>query len=236
MSRRRPVEGLTDRRARTKPGFIKDRRSSARTAAQRRAGQLRTLMSVDDLVGEIDRTLRETRQTRETLVIFLSDNGFIWGEHGLSRKMLPYDGSVRIPLLIRWPGQVEEGERDDRLAANIDVAPTIYEATGVAPPRHSKLDGRSLLAKWNRERLLLEYWRAQGIPSWSALRSRKTLYIEYYKRNGIEIRDRELYDRGNDLFESNNLLNDPENVAAKRVQRLTRLLLNAQRCVGASCP
>ena len=193
-------------------------------------------MSVDNLVGEIDRTLRETRQFRETLVIFLSDNGFMWGEHGLSRKMVPYDGSVRIPLLVRWPGKVEAGERDERLAGNIDVAPTIYEATDVAPPRRSKLDGRSLLAKGNRERLLLEYWRAQGIPSWSALRSRKTLYIEYYKRNGIEVRERELYDRGTDLLESNNLLNDPKNVTDKRVQRLSRLLSNARRCAGTPCP
>ena len=236
VSRRRSVDTPSDRRARTKPRFIRNTRRSAGEAADERAGQLRTLMSVDVLVGEIDRTLRETGQSRETLVIFMSDNGFMWGEHGLTRKMLPYDGSVRIPLLVRWPGEVEEGGRDDRLAANIDVAPTIYEATGVAPPRRSRLDGRSLLGDWDRDRLLLEYWRAHGKPSWSALRSQRTLYVEYYRRNGIEVKGRELYDRATDLRERINLLNDLKRVPDKRVERLSRLLSNARKCAGGSCP
>ena len=102
------------------------------TEKQRRAKQLRALMPVDDLMRRLTSRLRAEGETN-TLVFFMSDNGFMWGEHGLHAKATPYDQSLRIPLMLRWDGHVTP-EVDGRLAANIDVAPTILHMLGVPPP------------------------------------------------------------------------------------------------------
>jgi len=225
-----------DRTARTKPPFIRKFRDSQRHAESARKRQLRTLLSVDDMVETLYAVLRETDQDRDTLMIFMSDNGYMWGEHGLTRKMFPYDGSVRVPLMIRWPGVTEGGSTDDRLAATIDVAPTIYDATGVPPPEHADVDGRSLLRPWTRDRLLLEYWRTHGRPSWSALRTRGRLYVEYRREKSNKIWARELYDLRSDPRELKNLLHDPGPAAKRHAARLKKRLARDRTCSGVSCP
>ena len=70
-----------------------------------REAQLRTLRSVDDLVARVFKTLGKVGATDDTLAIFLSDHGFLWGEHGLKAKNYPYLASIRLPLLLRWPGR-----------------------------------------------------------------------------------------------------------------------------------
>ena len=114
-----------------KPLYVREQNVDARFGDAIRRDQLRTLMSVDDLVDGVFGALDRLGETRDTLAIFTSDNGFFWGEHGLSDKRLPYLPSTRVPLLVRWPGRVEPGTRDGRLVANVDVAPTILDAAGV---------------------------------------------------------------------------------------------------------
>jgi arylsulfatase A-like enzyme len=139
-----------------------------------RDGQLRTLMSVDDMVGRLFATLHELGETRGTLAFFLSDNGYLWADHHLGgdlntagQKRLPYTDSVRVPFFMRWLGHLPAGTRDTRLAANVDIAPTVLEAAGIPQdPAKPPLDGRSLLAPDARNRLLLERWRERVGP-WS---------------------------------------------------------------------
>ena len=100
----------------------------ARAAERAPPAQLRTLMSVDDMVGtvmdEVDR-LGESN----TLAVYMSDNGLLWGEHHIGdSKRFPYTASVGVPMLLRWPGHIDGGSADARLAANIDLAPTIQDA------------------------------------------------------------------------------------------------------------
>lgn len=88
-------------------------------------------MSVDDLVGGLFRHL-EALGEEETLAVFASDNGFLWGEHGLRSKGLPYTEAVKVPPSCAGRA-VAAGRTDPRLAAGIDIAPTVLSATGVAP-------------------------------------------------------------------------------------------------------
>jgi arylsulfatase A-like enzyme len=179
--------------------------------------------------------LAATDQDADTLVFFLSDNGYLWGEHGVGKKMLPYTPSITIPLMVRWPGRVDAGARDDRLAATIDVAPTILDAAGIEPNPEVAIDGRSLLDEWDRERLLIEFWAAYGRPTWAGLRSRSFLFAEYYKRDDETVTFQEYYDLANDPWELDNLLVDPvpKEVA---VDVLHDQLAKARTCAGETCP
>lgn len=168
--------------------------------------QMRSLMPVDDLVRKLTEQLTATEE-EDTLVIFMSDNGFMWGEHGLIAKATPYDASLEIPLMMRWDGHVIPTV-DERLAANIDIAPTIFEAAGVEPAH--EVDGRSLLQPWERESLLAEVYGAISRPDlrWAGVIGRDYRYIEYYGEDETVTTFREYYDMINDPWQLENLFGD----------------------------
>jgi arylsulfatase A-like enzyme len=232
-----------------KPAYV--RREKWRLAAARavRAGQLRALMSVDDMVGRIVRKLGAFGERRDTLAVFTSDNGFIWADHAYGgaqstagEKRVPYRASVRVPFFLRWPGHVEAGSRDGRLVGNVDIAPTVLSATGIGPgPATPPLDGRSLLRSQARSRILLEYWKEKGqeIPTWASLRTRTSQYIEYYRRGRMFFR--EYYDLVRDPWQLRNLLGDGRTSNNPNVRGLHARLRLDRRCVGrgtspGSCP
>lgn len=110
--------------------------------------------NVDDNIGRLFAWLEREKLTDDTLVLFLTDNGpWTWGYNaGLrDRKTSPYEGGIRSPLLAHWPGRLQPGVCSDRIAAHIDLMPTILEVCGAALPAGLKLDGRSLLPLWKRE-------------------------------------------------------------------------------------
>lgn len=115
--------------------------------------------------------------------MFTSDKGVMWAEHGLADKGFPYLGDLRVPVLLRWPGHVTPGTSDPRLAANIDIAPTILDAVGLAPTPARPMDGRSLLAPEGPRTLLGEWWvtpkRRFYAPTWSALLTSRFEFVEY---------------------------------------------------------
>ncbi len=88
---------------------------------------LATLLSVDDSVGEIYRTLKEIGQLDQTVFIFTSDNGMLLGEHGMTDKRTMHEPSIRIPLLVRFPPVIRPGLVIDQMVLNIDVAPSVLE-------------------------------------------------------------------------------------------------------------
>lgn len=120
-----------------------------------------SLQAVDELVEELVRSLEETGQIENTYIFFASDNGFRLGEHRLpSGKGTPYEEDIRAPLMVRGPG-IAPGTIIPQMTANIDLAPTIAEMTGVAAPDF--VDGRSFLpcltgeaVPW-RDGLLIEF-------------------------------------------------------------------------------
>lgn len=201
----------------------------------RRARQLRSLMPVDDLVRQLTDRLEAEGETN-TIVFFMSDNGYMWGEHGLVAKATAYDQSLRIPMMMRWDGRVTPAT-DGRLAANIDVAPTVYEATGVAPGH--TLDGRSLLQQWDRDAILAEVYGAISRPElrWAALIGHEYGYVEYYGGDETVPVFREYYDRTNDPWQLDNLFGDGDPMNDPNVVDLTRRLVGYRHCPTLeACP
>jgi arylsulfatase A-like enzyme len=173
-----------------------------------RRRQLETLRSLDRSVGEIVRTLRRRHVLDRTVIVYVSDNGYLWGEHRLGGKIWPYEESIHLPLVVRTPWRGGDGTVDRHLVLNVDLAPTIAALAGVAPG--APTDGHSLLPllhghdpPW-RSSALVEYrgpgqLRRGGPPPFRAVRTRRYLYVAY--DNGW----RELYDLRRDRWELRNV-------------------------------
>jgi N-acetylglucosamine-6-sulfatase len=166
---------------------------------------------VDDSVGRIMSLLRERGLLESTIVMFMGDNGFAFGEHGLIDKRTAYEESMRVPLLMGGGG-LPAGVTVDHVVANIDIAPTILEAAGLAG---ASMDGASMLPlargekiQW-RDVLLYEYYWERNFPqtpAMHAVRGSRYKYIRYY---GLWDTD-ELYDLQADPLEARNLIRDTD--------------------------
>ena len=224
-----------------KPPYVRALRYTRADAQIVRAGQLRTLMSVDDMVGRLVGALEGLGEKRDTLAIFTSDNGYLWADHAFGGdagtagdKRVPYTASVQVPFFLRWPGHVPRRSRDNRLVGNVDIAPTVLSAARIAPdPAKPPLDGRSLLGPGRRSRILLEYWKERGqpIPTWASLRTRRYQYIEYYRSDGRRS-FREYYNLVRDRWQLRNLLGDATAANDPDVRRLHARLMRDRRCAG----
>jgi N-acetylglucosamine-6-sulfatase len=140
-------EGLDEGTVTDKPRFIRD--ASHLTPTEKRTyriyyeKQLESLRAVDDGVGQVIGTLSQMGRLQNTYVLFVSDNGFFFGEHRLlGGKFLAYEAATHVPLLVRGPG-IEPGSATGELTANIDVAPTLLELAGAEADK--SIDGRSLV-------------------------------------------------------------------------------------------
>lgn len=195
--------------------------------------QVRCLLSIDEGVGRILGALEESKQLDNTLIVFTSDNGYFWGEHGLGDKRAAYEESIRIPMMARYPKLIPPGSKRDEMALNIDIAPTMLEAAGLKP--HKQMQGRSLLpvmsgkAKSWRKSFLCEYYMEQQyarIASWEAVRTAEYKYIHYPDLKDSD----ELYDLRSDKGEMNNLISDPSRHAV--VETLKKELNSYHKAVG----
>ena len=204
-----------------------------------RAAQLRTMYSVDDLVDGIIRKLREVPGRDEnTLMFFVGDNGFHWGDHGREGKLTPYEDSVKVPIYMRWPSRVPAGP-DASLAANVDVAPTILDAVDVAPAPSEPLDGQSLIDPAERDGAGLLKRNHQFLESftgrrWKSVRTPEFVYTESFETNGDLAK--EYYDLTEDPSEVVNLLGDGDPANDPPTGGLHDMLEAEATCVGAACP
>jgi N-acetylglucosamine-6-sulfatase len=211
-----------------RPRFGPKRIASIQEAYQQR---LESLLSVDDAVASIVAQLRSVGELDNTLILFTSDNGFFHGEHRVATgKVLVYEPSIRVPLLMRGPGVPREAKAT-QLVSNADLAPTILDAASATPGRVE--DGRSLLelvrdpgVEWGRELLLEAGTAAQGLTL-HGLRNYRYKYVEYADGES------ELYDLERDPDELTSLHADPA-LAGLR-SRLAARLHALESCAGASC-
>jgi arylsulfatase A-like enzyme len=195
--------------------------------------ELESLMSVDDAVAHVVDVLTRTGELDNTLIVYMSDNGFMHGEHrALAEKVLPYEPSIRVPLIMRGPG-VPRGRVDKRLVANIDVPATILDETDTVPGR--VLDGRSLLplladpgAEWGRDILIENGNGANGVPAYRGIRNDRYLYVEHNTTGEYE-----LYDLLKDPFELTSRDGSDKYAAAQGDLRAS--LRNLKRCSGPTC-
>jgi len=174
---------------------------------------LRCIASVDENIGHILDYLDEHKLTRNTLVVYTSDQGFYLGEHGWFDKRFMYEESFRMPLMMRLPSRVREG-RIDQLVQNIDFAPTFLELAGVAIP--DDMQGESLLPlmqnenpeEW-RESIYYHYYEYPGphsVKRHYGIRTERYKLIHFYH----DIDQWELYDLQEDPTEIHNLYGEKE--------------------------
>lgn len=119
---------------------------------------------------------------QNTLIFYVSDNGLLWGEHNLNGKFAGFLPSVAVPFVVRWDGHFAAGVRDNAtLASNVDITPTILDATGVASDPQFPLDGHSLLQPMTRDTAYEEYWLdtkdSRSVPTWAQIHGRAVSYL-----------------------------------------------------------
>jgi N-acetylglucosamine-6-sulfatase len=204
---------------------------------QRRAEML---LAIDEGLGEIMAVLEEQGILDETLILFTSDNGYFFGEHGFSiERRMPYDESIRSPILVRYPPRIEAGTQVDGLTLSIDIAPTILDFAGAEIS--DRIQGRSLVPlltgqvdDW-RESVLVEFYTYENPMPWltdmdyRAVRTDRYKYIHWVRHEG------ELYDLEADPYETTNLIDDPRmsEVVAGLRKELGGLALQALGLDGA---
>ena len=230
-----------------KPAYVRTMNYTTAQALAMCRSQLRSVMTADDEFAATMRMLRRRGVLDDTLVIFSSDNGYLWGEHGRWEKFTPYEPSMRVPLLLRWPGHVPRGTDRTRLVSYLDLLPTMLDAAGTRVPAGAPpLDGESLLRPSQRTTLYGEYYRDPAnpqVPSWRMIRTSHEVYVETYApgamgTTGGSIAAREYYDLREDPAEDTNLLGDgdpSDDPPARTLRDLARRLHELARCDGADC-
>jgi arylsulfatase A-like enzyme len=195
------------------------------------------LLAVDEGLGRIMAALEERGTLDSTVILFTSDNGFFFGEHGLSlERRLPYEESVRNPLLVRYPPLVAAGSRPGGLALSVDIAPTVLELARVRVG--DQIQGRSLVPllagveppDW-RQSILVEFYTYENPMPWlldmdyRMVRTDRYKYIHWTHHPELD----ELYDLQADPYEMDNLADDPEMAGVRDELRaeLGRLTLEA---------
>ncbi len=180
---------------------------------------------IDDNVGRMFDALEGSGQLQNTLVIFTSDHGEMLGDHGLLLKGCRfYEGLVRVPLIISWPGQILEGQLRQALVELIDIAPTLLDLAGVSIPE--RMQGRSLRSlltdadaiDYHREIVRCEYYSALNPNACAQFSGSYATMIrdERYKLivyHGHDIG--EVFDLRNDPYEFDNLWHDPTMMPVK---------------------
>ena len=200
---------------------------------QRRAEMI---LAVDENLGRIMAKLDSLGLLDRTVIVLTSDNGFFFGEHGLTtERRLPYEESIKNPLLVRYPPRVAAGSRPAGLALTVDLAPTLLELAGAPVGPH--IQGRSLVplltgstppAGW-RESVLVEFYTYENpFPhlldmDYRAVRTARYKYIHWVKFPGLD----ELYDLQADSLELRNLARDASLTSVKNElkEELGRLVL-----------
>lgn len=184
----------------------------------------RAVRALDEGVGKVIDALEEMGQLDSTLIVFTSDQGFAWGQHGFRHKMAPYDANILAPMLMRLPGLIPAGSVCETPIGGQDIPPTFISLVGMEQPW--KMHGQDLTpllanpdSKWDRP-LLMENTRynfgeytdvgcgeaENGLPWWVSLRMGKHKYIRWLVPGEIE----ELYNLENDPEELENLALDSE--------------------------
>ncbi len=172
-----------------------------------------TLRGVDESIGSVMSYLEEAGLDESTLIIYMGDNGFSFGEHGLIDKRHFYEESAKVPFLVRCPELFEGGQTMNSMVQNIDIAPTVLELAGLQSPDY--FHGASILPVlqgntdgW-RNRIFYEYYWEYDFPHTPTMHGVRTDRYKYIRYHGIWDTN-EFYDLQEDPHETNNLIAAPE--------------------------
>lgn len=197
-----------------------------------------SLLAVDESVARVMEYLEEQGLAEETLVIYMGDNGFMLGEHGLIDKRQAYEESMRVPLLAWAPGFIEPGTVIEENVMNIDMTPTWLDLAGGSMPDDHMVDGRSFLPllagetvdDWRSTFVYQYFWEHSfpQTPTTYAIRGDRYKYIYYH---GVWDKN-EFYDLETDPNEMYNLINAPEH--QEKIQAMREQMFNIFEDNGAN--
>ncbi|MGH8690985.1 MAG: sulfatase/phosphatase domain-containing protein, partial [Burkholderiales bacterium] len=193
------------------------------------------MASVDEGVGMILQALERNGTLDDTLILFLGDNGFFFGEHGLgAERRFAYEEGIRTAFFVRYPRLVKPGTVLAPMVLALDIAPTLIELGGGTPGAH--VQGRSLVpllknrTRGWRKSFLVEYYNESAWPwivgmSYKAVRSERAKLIHWVHKEGVD----ELYDLARDPYEITNVIARPAygKVRARLYGELRKLVANA---------
>jgi len=173
-----------------------------------------TITSLDESIGNLLKFLKENDLEENTVIIYMGDNGFAWGEHGLIDKRQFYEESVRVPMLAYCPGLIQPGTQIANMIYNVDIAPTILDIAGVK--KAPQMRGISFLpllkgetvTKW-RDKVYYEYYWEDAFPQTPTTFGVRTDRYKYIRYHGIWDTN-EFYDLQEDPYEMNNLIKSPK--------------------------
>ncbi len=196
-----------------------------------------TINSVDDSVGRIYTELKKLAVLDNTIIVFSSDNGFLIGEHGMIDKRTMHEASVRVPMVVRYPGRFKAGTVVEQQVLSLDLAPSLMELTGAGElPGAQGLSWVGIASgasdQW-RDSWLYEYNYEKEFPYTPNVRGIRTgdwKYMQYPHGDGGPLRHKEeLYNVVNDPLELTNLVDDKQHAGQLNIMRanLTALLINS---------
>ena len=237
--------GDTERNYRDKPKWVREQRYGWHGVEHMYHGAMafdefyrayaETLLALDDSVGRVLDYLEKNDLAKSTLVVYMGDNGFSLGEHGLIDKRHAYEESIRVPMVAWAPGLIRPGTSVDPMVLNVDIAPTLLEAAGAPVPPN--MQGRSFLpllrghgvSDWREAFVYTYYWESYypHTPTVFALRGQQYKFMYYH---GIWDRN-ELYDLKADPAEQVNLLEHPAHKA--RAEAMHKQLFDVLEKAGA---
>lgn len=242
----------TARNYRTQPRWVRERRYSIHGIDHMETGAFdkdpvpnfddlyhsyaEAVHSLDENLGRILDHLTKSGLSKDTLVIYMGDNGFHLGEHGFYDKRDAFEPSIRVPLLAWAPGRLKASSATDSMVQNIDVAPTILGALGVDKPGTAKFDGQSFLPQLKgkgtkgRDHILYEYhweWNFPATPTLFAIRTDRYKYVYYH---GVWDRD-SFHDLKTDPIERHNLIDVPS--YQEQIKKLRTQLFKELSASGA---
>jgi len=176
-----------------------------------------TILSVDDSVARLRTYLQETKQLDNTIIVFMGDNGLLEGEQGMVDKRTAHEPSLRIPLIVRYPGLTANAKVIGQQVLTVDMAPSLLELC--AAPALTGIHGKSWVkliqsgdSSWRTSWLYHYNYEAQFpyTPNVRAVRTDEWKYIHYPHGDGSPDKHlAELYDLKTDPGETKNLINDP---------------------------
>ena len=198
------------------------------------AGYYAAITAIDDQVGLVQRTLRELGLEDNTIVLFSSDHGNMLGSQGKILKRKPWEESIRVPGIMRWPGLIPAGRKTDALISHVDFAPTLLALCGLPVPADMQGGDLSQIVMGKHEKgpdaaffQIFGPFHAGGVEAgWRGIRTEQYMYARWEKGPWL------LYDLEKDPYEMNNLVEDASAMALR--DELDRKLLAWMQKVGDS--
>jgi arylsulfatase A-like enzyme len=193
------------------------------------------MASVDEGMGDLFEALEDSGELDNTFILFLGDNGYFFGEHGLGpERRFAYEEGIRSPFLVRYPAWFKPATVNDDLVLALDIAPTVLNLAGARATDMTHIQGASLrpLSKSGRKRgwrtsFMCEYFSENAMPwligmSYKAIRTTRHKYIHWTQKSLDGVACDELYDLKADPFEMKNLVG--KRGSAPLIARLRRQL------------